>query len=95
MQLTNKQFMTIGMYVFVVIGVANLLSLLITYPAMNIFSIISSIGGIFFNFLIAFMFYQWSRTSVIDQTLGTDEQMKEIEETLGDLQIKKLNRRGC
>lgn len=61
--------MLIGCFCFLIIATANLFSLFLTYNYQNPFSIIASVAGIFFNYVISFMFYKWAG----DQKEATEE----------------------
>lgn len=75
--------MKIGAIIFTFIAVMNSLSLFITYKIMNNFSIASSCAGIFFNFLLGYMFLYWSKQA--EEQEGNIDDLKEIQEALQDI----------
>jgi uncharacterized membrane protein len=75
---TNK-FYTIGFWVFIGIGVFNLMNLGVSVRFMTIFSVVSAILGIFFNFVIAGFFHYLKKQSSFQEVLpiSTEEELKE------------------
>ena len=56
LQITPKQLYIIGIFCFIVMGFANTMSLIFSWPAMIIWAKVASIGGIIFNFAMAGLF---------------------------------------
>jgi hypothetical protein len=73
--LSQESFFRIGFYVFILTAVFNTCSLIITYELLNIFAILSNITGIFFNVVLAWLFY-----SMIQTKTNTDAELTKFEE---------------
>lgn len=57
----NKTFFLIGAIIFSIIASANLVNFILIYDKLNLPMIVSNVAGIFFNYLIAYMFLYWRK----------------------------------
>lgn len=94
MEINQQSFYTIGIWAFLIIGVANFANYLLLWPINNIFSKISGAAGIIFNFALVF-FFNYLRGSIpveekIAESEDIDEIIKEIEKKGNNTIMKKV-----
>jgi|WetSurSiteA1Bulk_404760.scaffolds.fasta_scaffold350624_1 hypothetical protein len=89
-QLSTKTFTLLGCIIFLIIGIANALSLSITYQYMNIFSRISGAFGVFFNLLIAYLFAtMYSSAKNEEGSIETIAASDDIEKIIKEIKKRK------
>lgn len=71
MEFTQKQFYQVGMYSFIVVAICMIANFLIFYEVNNIFSKISQIATIIFNFALVLFFRK-----LLDDVVRSEEMIK-------------------
>ncbi|GEM_PF-4380475 len=78
MNFNIQTFFKIAMVIFVIIGASSIYTLVHYWPLLDVGEIIGKIAGIFFNFLLAYLFF-WQLGG---SKLQTDLEMKTNDEIL-------------
>ena len=84
-EINTKNFYIIGIICFIVIGLANIANLILTFSILTFPGKIASIGGIIFNFaLVGLFYYLLSMEPQISEVAASDDIDEIIEEISKD-----------
>jgi len=84
LEITPKQFYTVGVWSFLIMGVGNTVNLLAFWSANNFWGKISGIGGVVFNFaLVLFFNYLLNLEPSVENVAQSDDIGEIIEQVSG------------
>jgi hypothetical protein len=88
-QINPKQFYTIGIVSFAIIGLMNLVNFFIFWGINNIFAKISSVFMILFNFSLVLFFNYLRNLEPIEETITESDDINEIIKKMQPKKSKK------